>query len=232
MNKVSEKIQIKLKRCANCKELLDINCFKKDKRSKDGLFYYCTKCISICKKQEAEKSPVPFNSKYIKKLIKYGYDVRENCGMLELKCKFCEKWFEPTYSQVKHRLSAIYGNNSLGTENNLYCSDKCKHQCPLYHSKSDPNEKLIKIKRINVKWFRDMVLEKDEYTCQICGSVDNLNAHHIIPFAENYLLELDIDNTITLCDNCHYNVVHKQNGCTLGELKNKESLLCLKKSMK
>lgn len=31
-----------------------------------------------------------------------------------------------------------------------------------------------------------------------------LNAHHIINFAQNESLQLDVDNGITLCKNCHH----------------------------
>lgn len=48
---------------------------------------------------------------------------------------------------------------------------------------------------------------KKEPICQVCGSKDNLNVHHIQPYHLNPSLELDPDNLITLCEgppvNCH-----------------------------
>lgn len=56
-------------------------------------------------------------------------------------------------------------------------------------------------------WRRD-VFERDMYTCQKCGDTQggNLNAHHIINFADIYdtnELAYDTTNGITFCDVCH-----------------------------
>lgn len=51
--------------------------------------------------------------------------------------------------------------------------------------------------------WRKAVLERDLNVCQICGSTENLHAHHIEPFAKNIDKRLDLDNGITLCENCH-----------------------------
>lgn len=58
--------------------------------------------------------------------------------------------------------------------------------------------------------WRTSVYERDNYTCQDCDgdTSGNLNAHHIIPFAE--CLDLDyedmifnINNGLTYCEECH-----------------------------
>lgn len=81
-----------------------------------------------------------------------------------------------------------------------------------------------------------IVLKRDNYTCQLCGSKKKLNVHHIVHFktileaiiAENPELSpidninelyeiavkdkrfLDINNLITYCQYCHYNIAHKK----------------------
>ena len=48
------------------------------------------------------------------------------------------------------------------------------------------------------------VKERDGYKCQECGSKKNLEAHHIIPWAEcTYEQKYDLNNGITLCRSCH-----------------------------
>jgi len=48
------------------------------------------------------------------------------------------------------------------------------------------------------------IRKRDENKCQMCGSKENLNAHHII-YKSNYpQLSLNINNGITLCRYCHY----------------------------
>lgn len=54
------------------------------------------------------------------------------------------------------------------------------------------------------KNWRTSVFERDGHTCQKCGQVGyQLNAHHIVPFAEDKRLRTDINNGITFCVECH-----------------------------
>jgi len=52
--------------------------------------------------------------------------------------------------------------------------------------------------------WKEKVLERDRYTCQDCRSVGGpLDAHHIVPFAEDVNKRFDPDNGIALCPLCH-----------------------------
>jgi hypothetical protein len=56
-------------------------------------------------------------------------------------------------------------------------------------------------KRYEGKNFREKVLKRDNYTCQICGDKRNLEAHHIIPRSRGGTNL--VKNGITLCKDCH-----------------------------
>jgi hypothetical protein len=64
-------------------------------------------------------------------------------------------------------------------------------------------------------WSRQ-VKERDKYTCQMCGSKLNPEAHHIIATVDtrvdkNPLLLVSISNGITLCKNpCHFFTAHRE----------------------
>ena len=49
------------------------------------------------------------------------------------------------------------------------------------------------------KEVAEMVKERDNHKCVICGSTENLNAHHLRYRADR----LDEDDIITVCSNCH-----------------------------
>ena len=52
--------------------------------------------------------------------------------------------------------------------------------------------------------WRQSVFERDDYTCQECGERGGtLNAHHIEPLSQNRSTALDMDNGVTLCEDCH-----------------------------
>ncbi len=42
---------------------------------------------------------------------------------------------------------------------------------------------------------------RDRYTCQVCGSKNKVEGHHIID--HQFLGAAAIDNIISLCHNCH-----------------------------
>lgn len=53
------------------------------------------------------------------------------------------------------------------------------------------------------KW-RKAIYERDEYTCQNCKKVGGkLQAHHIKSWKQYPELRLEINNGITLCEECH-----------------------------
>jgi len=61
-------------------------------------------------------------------------------------------------------------------------------------------------RRVNLsKSIRRKVLERDNYQCVKCGSKENLEIHHKIPYS-NFLLPRNankLENLVTLCKKCH-----------------------------
>ena len=54
------------------------------------------------------------------------------------------------------------------------------------------------------KAWRKSVLERDKYTCQVCGKIGGrLDVDHIRPFAYFPELRLELSNGRTLCHPCH-----------------------------
>ena len=53
------------------------------------------------------------------------------------------------------------------------------------------------------KHYRDVVLQKDKYQCIICGSTQNLEVHHIYPFALFPNDRIDSNCGCTLCQKHH-----------------------------
>lgn len=51
-----------------------------------------------------------------------------------------------------------------------------------------------------------MVFERDNYTCQMCGSGGDLQVDHIQSWSEYIELRFSMDNCRTLCVKCHYKI--------------------------
>jgi len=86
------------------------------------------------------------------------------------------------------------------------CGDKCV---------TEPYERVRK--NLKYRIWRKSILERDNYTCQICGDTDNVNVHHKIHLRtltiknkeklENNDFDIpeiwDTENGITYCKECH-----------------------------
>ena len=144
---------------------------------------------------------------------------QKGTGILEVKCAYCGRWFTPTYETVGSRLKAI--NNLNKGEQRLYCSENCKLACPTYGMHKYPKGFKHTSSREVLPALRKMVLERDNWTCQICGKTSKeaqLHVHHMDPVAQNPMFQNDMDSCITLCKCCH-TFVHKQRGCRYIDLR-------------
>jgi hypothetical protein len=66
--------------------------------------------------------------------------------------------------------------------------------------------------RLDRARFRNRILKqvllRDNHTCQMCGSKENLQVDHIQSWSEYVELRFSIDNCRTLCMDCHYKVTY------------------------
>lgn len=68
----------------------------------------------------------------------------------------------------------------------------------------------VKIRQtVEYKEWRRLVFLKDKFTCQKCGikseknNFNYMEAHHIKAFSEYPELRFEVNNGLTLCENCH-----------------------------
>ena len=157
---------------------------------------------------------------YKNKLSPYeGIHKQDGTEILEVKCAYCGRWYAPTSKSVLSRLEAI---NSLNKgECRLYCSTNCKLACPTYGRIKYPKGfKHTSSREVNPH-LRQMVLERDNWTCQICGKTikeAQLHVHHMDPVCQNPMFQNDMDSCVTLCKDCH-KMVHSRIGCRYVDLR-------------
>lgn len=145
-------------------------------------------------------------------------------NVLEVKCAYCGKWFIPKLHSIIDRIRSI--NSTTYGDHRLYCSYKCKKECPIYSQKKYPKGFKPATSREVQPELRQMRFEVDNYTCQRCKKhQDELNValhcHHIEGIRWEPLESADIDKVITLCKTCHKEV-HKQEDCGYSDMKCKE----------
>ena len=156
-----------------------------------------------------KESPALYET-YINKLF-YVEQVRNNNGLLELHCAYCNKWFVPKNKAAQQRVKSLEGKGT--GECRLYCSEECKKACPTYRQqKYEKGTKLTTSREVPAD-FRKIALEDRNYTCERCNSTeDGLHVHHIEGYTELPMLMADLSNVIVVCKKCHKEI-HKQKGC-------------------
>lgn len=166
------------------------------------------------------KSNLPLYETYAPQLEQYHKVhkiIQDDLELLGVECTYCKKIYVPTAREVQSRIESIITGNK---ERNLYCSSKCKKDCPVFYRMKYPKKfKNIQENRRDQGYWAKIVKSRDLGICQICGAEnDVVIAHHIEAVSQNPIESLDLDNGITLCSNCH-SKVHKLPGCTYNELK-------------
>jgi len=159
------------------------------------------------------------------KQISYAEKCRRNKNdknILEVKCVYCGSWFIPTVTSVEERIRCLNGTGG----GRLYCSDKCKQECSIFHQILYPKDHKPATSREVQAELRQMRFEVDNYTCQKCGKHQDeltvgLHCHHIEGIRWEALESADLDKVITLCKDCHIKV-HKQEGCTYYDMQCKD----------
>lgn len=84
---------------------------------------------------------------------------------------------------------------------------ECKSCSNLIYKTNKPIKK-VSNKRVTVtEETYNKVMQRDKYKCRLCGTSLNLHLHHIDGRGKD--LTNNVDNCIILCENCHLNIVHK-----------------------
>ena len=233
---------MKTKRCSRCKADKPVTEFYPDITNKyDGLQGYYKECF---KAHSKAKDNSPSKSKRdFKRLLEAGekpeYD-RE--GFITVECKNSMHGvhrFRPTAIAIHNRTTRRKSDLKRGkgaANHYMYCSDKCKDECPLYNTGIDiDNNCPVNIQKIEtliarqedpnvtkevrgcMKEVKDSLLasqvDNHGYTfCEVCGEKQDtgLHDHHTLPVAIHGREAINAATQMIVCQSCH---VKKHSEC-------------------
>lgn len=176
-------------RCSNCNaEIKTLNCTLKNSDGSLKKNFYCS---LDCKAEHQQE------------LLKGENNPKWRGGNVECACANCGSVMRLRQYRLK-----------IG-QKHYYCSQECKaeHQQAILLGENNPNylhglsdeyrERYRIIEGYNT-WRRE-VYGRDKYTCQVCNDDrgGNLNAHHLNSYDWDVDNRANVDNGITLCEDCH-----------------------------
>lgn len=186
--------------CRTCKK--EFECIPS--HSEDGTGIYCStsckntgrkplpkKCL-FCGKEFTSKNR---KRKYCSRSCVCKHRSANNVGRI---CRVCNTKFYVQISRLKKG-----------------CGKYCSLTCMGVEKRKDSSY----IERRGSKEYHDWkfeCLDRDHYKCVLCGatkSKDNIEVHHIMPFAKYVDLRFDVSNGMTVCETCH-EWIHSSKHCT------------------
>lgn len=189
-----------------------------DERTSDGRIVWSCRCDCGNNVDVRAGSLVSGNTKSCGCLGKVIFDGMK-FGRLAVVSKSVSKSGYWTCKCLCGEVKDIFGNNLLSGKTRS-CGCIVKEKCGENHPNYNPNltdEQRIKHRYVlgkhTYKAWRKRVYERDDYTCRAClkRGGGRMNAHHLDGW--NWCIErrYDVENGVTLCENCHKNF-HLQYG--------------------
>ena len=116
--------------------------------------------------------------------------------------KETDKRLMKTAKKVKGNTNWLGKHHSIKTRRKMSIAKRGKNN-NLWKGGITSINRLIRVS-FKYRLWRELVFERDDWTCQDCGKRGGkLNAHHIKPFSLFPDLRFVINNGITLCRKCH-----------------------------
>ena len=174
-------------------------------RAVDNISKNCTVCTQEFTTRFWKKDKTcskQCKSKLISSNLKGRAKTAEHCSNISEALKNSEKAKRTQFKKGKE--NPAYGRSQTGPANHNWKGGNTNSN---QKKRNDPR----------MEEWRKSVFEKDSYTCQKCGTKGFLQAHHIIPFSQNFEKAFDVSNGLTVCVPCH-ELIH---GRFIGKFKQK-----------
>ena len=159
------------------------------------------KCCICGKEKYVVRSKLKYNKNFVcSNLCKSKLmSLNKKKDKIELQCPICKKYFEVHPYRMNNQI-VICCSRSCATK--FQERDKKNH--PRYNENITEEERIKRRKlKENVIW-RNNVMKRDKYTCQVCKQYGGkLEAHHLNGYHWDVEHRLDINNGVTLCKKCH-----------------------------
>lgn len=115
---------------------------------------------------------------------------------INLNCEICKKEYSVNFA--RKNTSRFCSKDCLRKHTGYLASTRIGILNSQYKGFNDEK----RTNKSKLKLWSNLVKRRDK-SCKLCGSIENLEAHHVKSYKDNPDLRFDIDNGITLCLKCH-----------------------------
>ena len=121
----------------------------------------------------------------------------------------------PMYGREREKYAQIVFNcDCCGIENSQYkshydnqnhhfCNTICRDTFVKAQVSKQDKEILKNRYSPNIRVWKRLCLERDNEECQVCSSDIDLRIHHLNSFTRFPKLQFNLDNGVTMCEDCH-----------------------------
>ena len=171
----------------------------------ENAFKYCNFCKKIIKRSDYSISKSRWDDKKYcsRNCTNKGKIVKKSKRKLKTRrCLYCKKEYTQRYN---------CSENEWFRRRKYCCRECCNNDMVGKKQSKEQSEKRVKTllnngkKRIGYNYYKQKALDRDNYTCVLCGyseklimEVDHIKQRKTHPYLINKL-----DNLMTLCPNCH-----------------------------
>ena len=179
------------------------------KCKKEFISYPCEKNRRFCSNECRKNGSVRQCLQCKKQFYCFGYRLNTQ--------KWCSVRCKSLYSRKDvecDNCKKIFNRLKIYIKDKNYCSIKCKAKSTSgslnFNWKGGVSKENAKQRSTFFQTMQKQVLKRDNYTCQLCGSIKNLQVDHIQSWSEYIELRFCIDNCRTLCARCHYFITYNK----------------------
>lgn len=127
-------------------------------------------------------------------------------GKITVECEWCGDKYEIVPAR-KHESRFC----SRGCLAKWQSENMSGENSPLWDNDTTEEERVVGRRYPEYRQYIKDVLRRDQYTCQICGSTDDIEVHHMYSYKHHQKYRIDTEFGLSMCKCCHADF-HSWNG--------------------
>ena len=158
----------------------------------------CQHCAII----NSHKKPIPIGTKF-GRLTVIGESQKNGYSVCRCECGTVVEKYNTYLRNGSVRSCGCLRRDAASDHAKKYLSKYCYGKANWNYKGGSSKDRPYTENRLEYRRFKEAVKNRDGCACRKCGSVEQIEIHHIYGYSEHPELAIDPDNGICLCNKCH-----------------------------